>query len=188
MCFRPLPDWASTPQVEDLRYVEYERDDGHHQHEDNEDGLLCWPRHVALHGKWTRGSGADHSWVHDEPIEIILPNNERYLQEDSEENRGHVVSQQVAFNFDVAFVVGVLWNFDNSGLGVGQRLFSHLIFFVDNVEDVAEVDQRWSWHKDNLEDPESNVWDWEGLVIADVLATRLFGVANHIWLLITPHL
>lgn len=130
-------------QVEDLCHVEHERDAGHYEHEDDEDGLLSGSRHVALYSEGTWSSGADDSWVHDEPIKIILPHNERYLQNDSEKYGGHVASQQIAFNLDMAFFVGVLRNFDDFTLRVGLHIFSQFILFVDDMEDMAEVDQCW---------------------------------------------
>lgn len=183
-----LPGWAGAQQVEDLGYVEKQGDAGHDEHEDDEDGLLGGSRHVALDSEGTRSSGADDSWVHDEPVQIILAHDEPDLQEDSEKYGGHVGSQQVAFNRDVAFVVSVLGTFDDSTSGVLLHVFSQLLLFVDNMEDVTEVDERWRGDEDNLKDPESNVWDREGFVVADVLATGLFGVADHIRLFVTPHL
>lgn len=104
-CSRLSPGRARTDQVEDLYHVEKKSDARHHEHEDDEDGLLCGSRHEALDGEGTRGSGADYPWVHDEPVQIILPHDEPYLQKDSEKYGGHVGSQQVAFKLDVAFFV-----------------------------------------------------------------------------------
>lgn len=57
----------------------------------------------------------------------------------------------------MAFVVRVLGNLDDSSTRVVLQTFPELIFFVDNVENVAVVDQRWYGDKDDLEDPESDV-------------------------------
>ena len=138
--FGPSSGWARTHQVEDLHHVEQKGDAGHHEHEDDEDGLLRGPRHVALHSEGARGSGADDPRVHDEPVKIILPHDERYLQNDSKEDGGHVGSQQVAFNLDVAIFVRVLWSFDGSTRRVALHMLSQLILFVDNMEDMAQVE------------------------------------------------
>lgn len=180
--------WSRTRQIEDLCHVEHKRDAGHDQHEDDEDGFLRGPRHVALHGEGTRGPGADDQWVHDKPIQVILPHNKRYLQNDPEKDGGHVVSQQIAFNPDFAFFVRVLGDFDDFTARVGLDVFPQFFLFVNDVDDVAEIEQCWCWDEDNLEDPEPNVWDWECVVIADVFTTRLFGVADHFGLFITPNL
>lgn len=186
--FRPSSGWAGTRQVEDLCYIEYKRDTGHYEHEDDEDGLLSGSRHVALYSEGTWSTGADDSWVHDEPIKIILPHNECYLQKDSEKYGGHVGSQEVAFNLYVAFFIRVLGRFDNFAPRVGLHIFSQLVLFVDDMENMTKVDQCGWRDEDDLEDPESNVWDWEGVIIADVLTTRLFGITDHIGLFITPNL
>lgn len=88
----------------------------------------------------------------------------------------------------MAFFIRVLGNFDDSSTRVVLQTFSQLIFFVDNVENVAVVDQCWQRDEDNLEDPESDMRDGEGVVITDVLATRLLRVADHFLLFIIPHL
>lgn len=111
--FRLASGWATTQQVEDLCYVEQKRDAGHDEHKDDEDGLLGGSRHEALYSERTWGSGAHDSWVHDEPVQVILAHDEPDLKKDSEKYGGHIGPQQIAFNLDVAFFVWVLGRFDH---------------------------------------------------------------------------
>ncbi|KAJ0026784.1 hypothetical protein NQD34_017784, partial [Periophthalmus magnuspinnatus] len=55
------------------------------------------------------------------------------------------------------------------------------------VHGVAEVDQRWRGDKDDLQNPESDVRDGEGAVVADVLTTRLLSVTDKTRLFIPPN-
>ncbi|KAJ0004359.1 hypothetical protein NQD34_010572 [Periophthalmus magnuspinnatus] len=56
------------------------------------------------------------------------------------------------------------------------------------MQDVAQVNQCGSGHKDDLHDPEADVRDGESFVVADILTTGLFGVTGESRLLIAPHL
>lgn len=65
---------------------------------------------------------------------------------------------------------------------------SPLLLHADNVQHVAQVDERRCGNKNDLQHPEANVGDGEGFVVADILATRLLRVTGEIRLLITPNL
>lgn len=88
----------------------------------------------------------------------------------------------------MAFLIRVLGIFAKVDLSVTLYVFSHFVFFVDYVKDVSQVDQRRCGDKDDLEDPETNVGDREGVVVADIFTTGLLGVTNHIGLFVTPNL
>lgn len=59
---------------------------------------------------------------------------------------------------------------------------------MDDVKDVAEVEQLGRCNGNDLKEPEANVGDGKSQVIADVLTARLLSVANEVRLLVTPHL
>lgn len=59
------------------------------------------------------------------------------------------------------------------------------VFPVGNVE---SHEKGWTSHKDQLESPEPGVGDGEKVVVADIVATRLAGVAVKVLLFVTPDL
>ncbi len=66
--------------------------------------------------------------------------------------------------------------------------FPPLLLHADNVQHMAQVDEGGRGDKDDLQHPGSDVGDGKGLIIADVLATRLLRVTSKVRLLVTPNL
>uniref|UniRef100_A0A3Q3FFQ8 Uncharacterized protein n=1 Tax=Labrus bergylta TaxID=56723 RepID=A0A3Q3FFQ8_9LABR len=53
---------------------------------------------------------------------------------------------------------------------------------------MAQVDEGRRGHEDDLQHPKTDVRDGEGLVVADILTTRLLGITGEVRLLISPDL
>lgn len=175
-------------QVENLNDVQEQGHTGHDQHEEDEDGLLCRPGHEALYSVGTWVSCAFNFGHHHETIQVVLPGYETGLQQDLHDHAGHVTGQQAALNVHFPLVVGVFGPFASWTLGLVLELLPQLFLLVDDVQDMSEIHERWRGHEDDLEGPEADVGYWESVVVADVCAAGLFGVADHFRLFISPHL
>lgn len=109
-CPGATPD-PGAHQVEHLDDVEDQGDAGYDQHEDDEDGLLCGPGHVALYGEGARLPGAREHGDHDEAVQVVLAYDEGRLDDDLGEELGQVTPQQVPLDLHLPLLVGVLWQF-----------------------------------------------------------------------------
>ena len=176
--------------MQHLHHVEQQRHAGHHQHEDDEDGLLCGPGDKALHmlpAGVPRITG--YLQGQDEAIEVVLANDEAHLKQDLEEDVSHVANEQRPPDVHLAILVCVLGRLQLSvGTSVLLEFPSELLLLVDDVQNVTQVHEGGDGDEDDLEDPESHMGDGEGLVVAGVPATRRQVVAVHAGLLICPHL
>lgn len=182
---RPGPtSHPGTNQVEHLDEVKKQRDAGHHQHKDDKDGLLCGSGHVALHSEGTGCLRAGEHGDHDETVQVVLADYEGSLDDDLDYELGQVTPQQVPLDLHFSIFVRVFGHFaDPTG---AQQLLPHLVLLVEDVHGMAQVDQRWRGDEDDLEDPEANVRDGEGPIVADVLTTRLLSVTDETRLLVAP--
>ena len=125
--------------------------------------------------------------VHEEAVQVVLTHDERHLQEDLEEELGHVAAQEDAFDLHPAPVVGVLGPLEHHALHGLPNLLVQLLLPVDDVHGVAQVEQRGRGHEDDLQHPEAHVRDGELPVVADVVTADPLGVAYHVGPLVTPH-
>lgn len=86
---------ALHPGAEEVEYfhnVQEEGNAGHHQHEDDEDGLLGGPGHVTFYGEGAGLHGAGEHGDHDEPVQVVLSHNEAGLDDYLEDQLGQVAA------------------------------------------------------------------------------------------------
>lgn len=91
-----LPGTTSHPaqqQVEHLHHIEEQGHTGHHKHEDDEDGFLGGPGHVALYGEGTGLLRAREHGHHEKAIQIVLAHDEGGFDDDLGGQLGEVATQ-----------------------------------------------------------------------------------------------
>lgn len=191
---------ALEEDIEEFDDIQSERHQGHHQHEDDEDSFLGGTGEEAVHlmGAGIPLAGVDGTQA--EPIDVPLDEQEGHLEDRLEEDADDVGSQQAPPHLHLAvFFDPVLELLDFNLLQVHVHVdticlghFELLLFLVQflflshHVEHMCQIQERGHRDEYDLKDPEAHVRDGEGLVIADILTTRLLSVTAKGRLLVAP--
>lgn len=163
--------------VEYLTNVEHHTQDGCPHHEVGKNGFLSGSRHVAVDQIWT---GADIALNLPGQLKAIVDVVEQVEKSDLEtsfDEEAHQVRPPQAAMLLSRVVV------EPSVLAVLGSVLAFPFFPVSHVEHHHE----WRASDENkLEGPKANVGDGEEVIITDVGATRLTGVAVEVPLLVAP--
>lgn len=178
-------------QVDYLQDVEEHRNTRNHEHEEDEDGLLCRTRNVTL-GAAVAGTRRRHSTVevrdHEYGAENVeLAHGESHFQEDLEDQLGHVSAKEDAFYLHLPSVICILPLLQYSSVSAVLHLLHHLLLFVNDVDSMAQVDQGGCGNKGDLQDPVMNIGYWEHPVVAGMLASWFQGVTVELRHFISPN-
>lgn len=98
--------------VEELNDVQGKGHQGHHQHEDDEDGFLCGTREEAVHLVWAGISLASVNGTQAESIDVPLDQQEGHLKDRLEEDADDVGSQQAPAHFHFAVLFNTILEAD----------------------------------------------------------------------------
>lgn len=142
----------------------------HNEVKAEEDGLLRGARGEAVHRVGAREALAGEIRLHREAIQQPLAQEKSNLCQDAEGHVDHIKPPEIDFFFVVLA---------GNCLGFGAT-----VFLVMVMHGVHEENQRRSGDEDDVKHPESVLRDWEGHVVAHLLAARLEGVAHKLLLFI----
>lgn len=126
-----------------------------------------------------RNLGTFDFGIHYETVNVILACDKRGLQQNLHEQTGQVATQQLSFDYNLAVIVYIFVRLGAFLLSFAFQDLCYFFLLVEDVQNVAEVQKRRRGHKDDLYDPEANVGDGKGVIVAHVFTAGLFGVADH---------
>lgn len=164
-------------QIENLANVEHHTHDGRPHHEVGENGLLRGPGYVAVHKIWT---GIDVALDLPGQFEAVVDVVEQVEESDLEasfDEEAHQVGPPKTAMLLARVVV------KTSVLSVLGSVLAFPFFPVGHVQHHHEGR---TGDEDELKGPEANVGDGEEVIIADIGASRLTGVAIEMSLVVTP--
>lgn len=165
-------------QIENLTDVEHHTHDGRPHHEVGENGLLGGPGYVAVHQIRT---GFDITLDLPGKLEAVVDVVEQVQKSDLKgglHEEAHEVSPPQAAMLLAWVIVQV------SALAAMLDLV--LAFSLLPVRHMQHHHEGRAGDEDELESPEANVGDGEVVIVADVGATRLAGVAVEVSLVVAP--
>lgn len=164
-------------QIENLTDVEHHTHDGRHHHDVGENGLLGGPGYVAVH---QIRAGLDITLDLPGQLEAVIDVVEQVEKSDLKgglDEEAHQVSPPQAAMLLSRVVV------QSRVLAVLGSVLALTFFPVGHMQHHHEGRAS---DEDQLESPEANVGDGEVVIVADVGATGLAGVAVEVCLVIAP--
>lgn len=177
-------------QVDHLHNVEDDWHAWYCKHEDDENGLLCGPRNETVSSAevstgW-RLVAVDVERHEHRAKDVELAHREGHLQEDLENELGHICAEEDALYLHLPSLINVFGLLCYSSISAVLQRLDLSLLLMDNVHSVAQVDQGGCGHKGDLQDPVVDIGDWEHPVIAGMFTTRFLAVTLEIWNFVSP--